>query len=129
MREPMSKLVREEALVAIQGPAGHSTPMLSKVVGVSDLVAWNLRGQVFDEIHPRTIKKLVANKQDATKEEVAAALPQFVGEQEYECDDESDAVAVGVAWLIQNGFIESPYKEEEPEEPAPKKRTRKKKAE
>lgn len=80
MREPMSKLVREEALVAIQGPAGHSTPMLSKVVGVSDLVAWNLRGQVFDEIHPKTVKRLVANKQDATKEEVAAALPQFVGE-------------------------------------------------
>lgn len=43
---------------------------------------------------------------------VAKSLAQFVGEREYACDDESDAVAVGIAWLIASGMIDSPYPEE-----------------
>ena len=35
-------------------------------------------------------------------QEVADALEKYVGPQEYACDDWSDAVAVGIAWLIQN---------------------------
>ena len=53
------------------------------------------------------MKKLVAGKASASKEEVAAALESYVGKQEYACDDESDAVAVGIAWLISGGFIET----------------------
>ena len=41
------------------------------------------------------------------------SLVQFVGEYNYECDDESDAVAVGIAWLIDNGMIDNPYQEED----------------
>lgn len=93
--------------------------VLHKVVGVADLYAWAFGGRVFDEIHPKTVKKFVANDSEAKKEEVADALEQFVGKHEYECDDESDAVAVGVAWLIKNGMIDSPY-------PPPEKKTRKK---
>lgn len=73
------------------------------------MYAWGLGGRVFEEIHPKTIKKLVANDQLAEKEAVAAALEQFVGKREYECDDESDAVAVGIAWLLSHGIIDSPY--------------------
>ena len=51
----------------------------------------------------------MAGSSTAEKEEVAAALEQFVGKREYACDDESDAVAVGIAWLIQNNFLDSPY--------------------
>lgn len=80
---------------------------------MSDLYAWALRNIQFDEIHPKTIKKLVANDQLAEKDVVASALSQFVGEREYACDDESDAVAVGVAWLIQQNLIDSPYDREE----------------
>lgn len=79
------------------------------MVGVADLYAWVLGNRVFDEIHPKTIKKMVANDQLAEKDAVASALIQFVGEREYECDDESDAVAVGVAWLMKNKMIENPY--------------------
>lgn len=97
--------------------------VLHKVVGVADLYAWGLGGREFLEIHPKTIKKLVANDQLAEKDVVASALAQFVGEREYACDDESDAVAVGVAWLLEQGMIDNPYP------PPDKKTTRKKKEE
>lgn len=94
--------------------------VLHKVVGVADLYGWGFGGRIFDEIHPKTIKKLVADDQLAEKDAVAAALTQFVGEREYACDDESDAVAVGIAWLLQQGKIDSPYLEK-PKKTAAKK--------
>jgi len=119
----MAVIVREQALDKQGGPRNSRViEVLHKVVGVSDLYAWGLGGRVFDEIHPKTIKKLVANDQLAEKDVVAAALPQFVGSQQYECDDESDATAVGIAWLIQNGMIDSPY-------PPPEKKSSRKKKE
>lgn len=122
MLDPMAVIVREQALDKQDGPRNSRViEVLHKVIGVSDLYAWGLGGRVFREIHPKTIKKLVANDQLAKKDAVASALTQFVGEREYECDDESDAVAVGIAWLIQQGMIDSPYP------PPEKKTTRKKK--
>ena len=117
-KNPLAVLVREEALANI-ATSGRTVQVLHKVVGVSDLYAWAFRGVEFEEISPKTVKKLVTNDANAEKEVVAAALEQFVGKYEYECDDESDAVAVGVAWLLQQGLIESPYtvKEETPEKP------------
>jgi len=88
--------------------------VLHKVVGVADLYAWGFGARKFEEIHPKTIKKLVANDQLAEKNIVADSLKQFVGEREYACDDESDAVAVGIAWLLQNGMINNPYPEKKP---------------
>lgn len=83
------------------------TQVLCKVVGVTDLYAWAFGHREFIEITPSVVKKLVTGKASANKEEVAAALESYVGEQEYACDDESDAVAVGIAWLIQNGLIKT----------------------
>lgn len=75
------------------------TQTLFKVVGVSDLALWAAKQAVFDEIPPASVKKIITGKGNATKEEVAAALIPYVGEYEYACDDESDSVAVGVAWV------------------------------
>ena len=120
---PMAVIVREQALDKQGGPRNSRViEVLHKVVGVADLYAWGFGGRVFEEIHPKTIKKLVANDQLAEKDVVAAALPQFVGEHQYACDDESDAVAVGIAWMLEKGMIKSPYLP-----PESKKRTRKKK--
>lgn len=80
------------------------TKALSKVVGVVDMTAWNCGKYTFDEISPMTVKKLVAGNARASKEQVSEALTRFVGDQTYTCDDESDAVAVGIAWLIQKNF-------------------------
>lgn len=124
MLSPLSVIVREQALDKQGGPRNSRViEVLHKVVGVSDLYAWGLGGREFEEVHPKTVKKLVANDQLAEKEVVAASLQQFVGEHEYACDDESDAVAVGIAWMIEQGMIDSPYP------PPEKKTTRKKKEE
>lgn len=94
------------------GPRGSRViEVLHKVVGVADLYAWGFGAREFSEVHPKRVKKLVANNQLAEKEDVAKALSQFVGEREYACDDESDAVAVGIAYLIENNMIDSPYSE------------------
>lgn len=123
MLSPLSVIVREQALDKQGGPRNSRViEVLHKVVGVSDLYAWGLGGREFEEVHPKTIKKLVANDQLAEKDAVAAALTQFVGEREYACDDESDAVAVGIAWLLEQGMLDSPY-------PPPEKKTTRKKKE
>lgn len=75
-------------------------------MGITDLAAWWSGEVVFDEIAPASVKKLIAGNGRASKEDVAAALDRYVGRQDYECDDESDATAVGVAWLLQHGYVE-----------------------
>lgn len=108
---PGSILVREKALDVISRSA-KTVEVLHKVVGMSDLYAWWLEKTEFEEVPVKTVKSLVANDKDAGKDAVAASLDQFVGRREYARDDESDAVAVGIAWLIQRGLIDSPYKKE-----------------
>ena len=84
----------------------HETQALFKVVGVADLAAWRTSKTEFVEIAPTTVKKLLTGSGKAGKEEVAASLRQYVGKQVYAIDDESDAVAVGVVWLIMNKMVE-----------------------
>ena len=67
----------------------------------------------FQEIEAVTVKKKITNDASAEKNEVAEALEQFVGKQEYACDDESDAVAVGIAWLMKQGLIDNPYNKDD----------------
>lgn len=76
----------------------HETQALFKVVGIADLAAWRTCRTEFVEIAPTTVKKLLAGSGKATKEEVATALETYVGNHKYEVDDESDALAVGIAW-------------------------------
>ena len=80
----------------------HETQALFKVVGVADLAAWTTCRTEFVEIAPTTVKKLLTGSGKATKEEVADALSKYVGGKNYTTDDESDAVAVGIGWLILN---------------------------
>ena len=73
-----------------------------------DWAAYRLHPPVeWNSIYPVTIKKLIAGSGKAEKSEVAEALERYIGKQEYKCDDESDAAAVAIAWLIQQGQIES----------------------
>lgn len=82
------------------------TQALFKVVGVTDLAAWQSDSLVFYEIAPKSVKKIITGSGTASKAAVAAALVDYVGPQEYACDDESDATAVAVAWLVKNKYIE-----------------------
>ena len=105
-QSPDAILVREQALSMI-GKSAKTIMTLNKMVGVSDLYAWAFGQRVFQEVHPKTVKKWVSGYGLEEKDGVAAALEKYVGPREYQFDDESDAVAVGVAWLIQNGYIKS----------------------
>lgn len=107
---PMAAVVRERALDKQGGPQKSRTiEVLHKVVGVADLYAYGFGGRQFEEVPPQTVKKALTNNANAEKDEVAAALEQFVGKREYACDDESDAVAVGISWLIQQHKLDDPY--------------------
>lgn len=79
---------------------------LFRVVGISDLVAWRSSHDAFFELAPASVKKLITGNGKATKEQVASCLETYIGNQDYLSDDESDACAVGIAWLIDNGFLE-----------------------
>ena len=81
------------------------TQILYRVVGLSDYIGWVSKGAVFQEIAPMSIKSVVAGNTKASKQQIADALVPYVGEQSYRYDDESDAVAVGITWLIQNGYL------------------------
>lgn len=67
---------------------------------------WEQKKQYVYELTPTTIKKYIAGNGKATKEKVAQSLSLYVGNQTYNTDDESDAVAAGVAWLVQEGFVD-----------------------
>ena len=84
---------------------------LAQVVGVVDYLTYDMGHGEFDKIPPKMVKKLVAGNSSAEKEDVAKALASFVGDQTYACDDESDAVAVGIAWLIDHNYIDDPFAE------------------
>ena len=111
---PDAELVREEALrKSGTSASGKVLSILNRVVGVSDLYAWAFGQRQFQEIEAVTVKKKSTNDASAEKNEVAEALEQFVGKQEYACDDESDAVAVGIAWLMKQGLIDNPYNKDD----------------
>ena len=78
----------------------HETQALFKVVGVADLTAWQMRCADYEEISPSAVKKLLTENGKASKDDVAMAEERFVGKQKYQANDESDAVAAGIAWLI-----------------------------
>lgn len=84
------------------------TQAIHKVVGVSEMIVWHILEMKFQELAPTTVKKYVAGWGRAEKEDVAEAVEAYIPPHaQFTCDDESDAVAVGLAWLIENGYIDS----------------------
>lgn len=87
---------------------------LNKVVGVMDTALWKSRESVWLEPYrPVSVKKILTGNGKAEKDEVMAAVKEYVGDIEFATDDESDAVAVGLCYAIDNGLIESKVKEED----------------
>lgn len=83
------------------------TQAIHKVVGVSEMIVWHILESKFQELAPSTVKKHVTGYGKAEKEEVAEAIDNYIPKHNlFASDDESDAVAVGIAWLIENGYID-----------------------
>lgn len=83
------------------------TQALFKVVGCSDMVA-HLYGHTVEEIPPTSVKKAVTGNGKASKDEVATEISRILRIEDadyFDTDDESDAAAVGIAYLRQKGLI------------------------
>lgn len=110
---PDGILVRERSFVKF----AQETIALNKVVGIVDMLLWTSRKQQFEELTPTQIKKYLTGNAHADKDEVADGLIPYIGKQEYACDDESDAAATAIAFLISEGYLD-PILPETPEEPS-----------
>lgn len=80
----------------------RSTQVLFRVVGVVDLLLENYGLQPSKEITISETKKVITGDGKAEKATVATAVQQYLTEKvTFANDDESDAVAVGVAYCIK----------------------------
>ena len=95
-------LVREQAI-----PAKRSLNEIGvfEAVGVTTMWAWQKQRNEWIDIHPLMIKEMVAGNGKAEKDEVAKAVNEYFPEATFETDDESDACAVGLAYLIAVGLL------------------------
>ena len=87
-----------------------TTQSLFKVVGVNDLLMFEQLGiSNVEEIPPTTVKKFMCDDGRASKEEVDLGIRTYLVEEQREVkfatDDCSDAVAVGITWLIKEGYL------------------------
>lgn len=94
--------VREKAVITHMA----DTDRLFRIGGVSDVALWEVRQTGFFDITPSSVKKIITGNGRARKDEVAKCLAPYVGEQTYMTNDESDAIAVGVAFLIKEGYLD-----------------------
>ncbi|WP_053070356.1 crossover junction endodeoxyribonuclease RuvC [Alkalihalobacillus pseudalcaliphilus] len=94
-----------------KGRNKRATQTIFGVWGTAD-VALGQYGYVIEpanEIPPSEVKKAATGSGTASKEEVEIGVRKWLGLSDdyvFETDDESDAVAVGLAWLIREGHIE-----------------------
>ena len=102
--------VREKAFNA---RAAQSEMGIYKVVGMMDWILYRV-GDEWHEIYPVSVKKYITGSGKADKQQVADYLKYYFGQREYENDDESDAAAVGAAFLIENNLMKTFVVEEEP---------------
>lgn len=85
------------------------TQTLFKIVGSSDVMAHWHESEPVEEIAPTSVKKLVTGDGRASKQEVEKTLMtllQIDDPNYFVNDDESDAVAVGLAFYIREGLAD-----------------------
>lgn len=91
-------VVREKGVTRFN----RATQVIFRVVGVTDLLIWKQLEVAVNEIGITEAKKLITGNGKAEKSEVAAKVQDFLTESvEFAVDDESDAVAVGVAYCLK----------------------------
>ena len=80
---------------------------LNKVVGVAEMIVWHILEMKYQEVTPASVKKYVTGWGRADKEEVSEAVENYFSEEiAWASDNESDAVAVGIAWLVANKYVD-----------------------
>lgn len=114
-------IVRE---AAINSRAAQAEIGMFEACGITTLWGWRNYHSLWNEIYPITVKRLVAGTIKASKDEIADGVKVFFPNATFANDDESDACAVGLAFLMQGGLIkphEPVHKEEKEKERGTKK--------
>lgn len=98
-----------DAIAREKGFSRHNTTTqaLFKVVGVSDLTVARGNGTPIVDIAPTTVKRVIAGNGKASKDEVADGVSALLEDNSvtFTTDDESDACAVALTYLIEKGVI------------------------
>lgn len=82
------------------------TQAIFRVVGIADYILGVLHDREWQDVPISVAKKTLTGNGLAQKKLVAKYLTLYIGEHKYRSNDESDAVAIGIAWLINNGYLE-----------------------
>lgn len=82
------------------------TQSLFKVVGISDVIAYINKFDTIHEIAPTSVKKAITGNGKASKDDVAESVNTYLGTNiDFKTDDESDSVAIGIAFLKKKGVL------------------------
>lgn len=93
-------VVREKGVTRFN----KATQVIFRVVGVTDLLIWKQLETTVNEVGITEAKKLITGNGGAEKTEVADAVQNYLKKPvEFTVDDESDAVAIGVAYCLKQG--------------------------
>lgn len=96
----ITTVVRERGVTRFN----KATQVIFRVVGVADLLTEMILKDSCHEIGISEAKKAITGSGKAEKEEVAEKVQKFLTNHvAFAVDDESDAVAVGVAFLLKQG--------------------------
>lgn len=96
-----------EHVVSEKGFSRHArtTQILYMVHGVCRMLTY-MNGHEVNEVSPTTVKKNVAGNGKASKEQLADAVRGFFKDElTFKNDDESDALGVGITFLISKGVL------------------------
>lgn len=103
-----------EAVVREKGFSryANTTQVLFRVVGVSDLKVFEASGiNKIEEIAPTSVKKYITGDGKSDKKQVEVGVRTYLvdGQKDlaFKTDDCSDAVAVGIAWMIREGLFKN----------------------
>lgn len=111
--KPFDKIVREKF---IKGGSKRSTQLVFGAWASIDMAlgAFGYSVDDKDEIVASRVKKYIGGKGGASKEEVAEGVIRMLGEDVMALlytergrllDDRADAIAIGLAWAIEEGLI------------------------
>ena len=95
--------VREQPFVS----SNHATEMIYRVIGCTELLLWQRLKMPFFEVSTTHAKKVITGFGSADKYQVRDGLDKYIGHYTYNTNDESDAVAVGITWLVDNYYLDN----------------------
>lgn len=87
----------------------NETQAIYRVVGITDLALYAELGVEWLNATPQAIRKLVVGTGRASKDDVSMELSKYLDKPledfKFLGNDETDAIAVGLFWMMGNGYI------------------------